>query len=62
MRLSNAQKKVISNIFRDLSKLSAMTLVIGQFVPNGVFCLPVFLGGLFSSALMASTAVIFAVE
>ena len=60
--LTGAQKKVISNIFRDLAKLTVIALVVGQFVPAHVFNIRVFFGGLFSAFLMGMAAVQFAVD
>ncbi len=62
MSLSNAQKKVISNIFRDLAKLSIMTLVIGQFSPEKTLSLPLVVGGTIASVFMAGIAIGFAVK
>ncbi|MBU1026247.1 MAG: hypothetical protein KKA31_00785 [Candidatus Margulisbacteria bacterium] len=62
MKLANAQKSVISNIFKDLTKLAVAALVIGQFVPGQIFRLPVFLGGLITAVLLGVTAVISAVD
>lgn len=62
MRINNAQRKVISNIFRDLTKLTAVALVVGQFVPGRGFNLSAFLGGLGASVFMAVVAIVFAVD
>ena len=60
--LNKAQKKVISNIFRDLTKLTVIALVVGQFVPGNEFNLPVFFGGLTTAIIFGVTAVVSAVE
>lgn len=60
MKLSQNQKEVISNIFRDLTKLTVVALVLGQFVPEQQFNLLRFFGGITSAILMAVVAVIFA--
>lgn len=62
MKLTDAQKKVISNIFRDLTKLTVVALVIGQFVPGQGFNLPVFSGGLITAVILGITAVLSAVD
>jgi len=60
--MNNAGKKVISNIFRDLTKLTMIALVVGQFVPGREFSFSVFFGGIISAVLMAVVAVRFAVD
>lgn len=60
--LNKAQKKIISNIFRDVTKLTVMALVLGQFVPGHIFDLAVFFGGLGAAILMACASIIFAVD
>lgn len=60
--LSEAQKKVVSNIFRDLTKLTVVALVIGQFVPGQVFEFGRFLGGIAASLSMMMVAIVFAVR
>ena len=62
MNLTNAQKKVISNIFRDLTKLTVLALVVGQFVPEQTFELGRFFGGLAASMSMMVVAIVFAVR
>lgn len=62
MQLTIAQKKVISNIFRDLTKLTVAALAVGQFVPGQKFSFLVFLGGICSSVLMGIVSVVFAAE
>jgi hypothetical protein len=62
MNLTNGQKKVISNIFRDLTKLTVIALVVGQFVPGHEFNFLIFFWGLISAILMAVAAVRFAVD
>ena len=57
MQLTKAQRNVISNIFRDLTKLTVVALVIGQFVPERHFNPLVFLGGLGAAFFMAVVAV-----
>ena len=62
MKLEDTQKKVISNIFRDLTKLTVVALILGQFVPGQVLNLPVFFGGLTTAVIFGITAVFSAVE
>lgn len=60
MKFNEGQKEVISNIFRDLTKLTIVALVLGQFVPGQHFSWMIFIGGLVAAILMATTAVLFA--
>ena len=62
MKLNNPQKSVISNIFRDLSKLTTIALVIGPFVQGQVFNFPALIGGLITVFVMGTVAVIFATD
>lgn len=62
MKFRDAQKKVIPNIFRDLAKLTAAALVLGQFVPGRVFDLISFFGGISAAVVLGFTAVVSAVE
>ena len=52
MKLNNGQKKTLSNIFRDLAKLTVAALVLGQFVPGHSFSGIVFLGGISTAVFM----------
>jgi hypothetical protein len=60
--LTGAQKKVISNIFRDLTKLTVAALVVGQFVPGQTFHLATFIGGLAAAVSMMIIAIFSAVD
>ncbi|MBU0630436.1 MAG: hypothetical protein KKC80_05900 [Candidatus Margulisbacteria bacterium] len=60
--INNARKKVISEIFRDVTKLTVIALVVGQFVPGNPFNLAIFIFGLLVSALMGFVAALFAVS
>jgi len=62
MKLNNGQKKTLSNIFRDLAKLTVAALVLGQFVPEHSFSIMVFLGGISTAVFMGIAAVIFSVD
>ncbi len=62
MRLAGAQKSVISNIFRDLTKLAVAALVFGQFVPGQIFNLSSFIYGALASLTMLLVAVAFATD
>jgi hypothetical protein len=60
--MNKAQRRVISNIFRDVTKLTVVALVIGQFVPGQEFNYIIFFEGILGSTLMAWAAVRFAVD
>lgn len=60
MKLLDSQKKVISNIFRDLTKLTVAVLVIGQFAQGKTFSPQAFFGGIITSIFMGLTAISFA--
>jgi len=60
--LTDAQKKVISNIFRDLTKLTVMALVVGQFIPGQTFDWVRFIEGLIASMSMMVIAIVSAVS
>ena len=60
--LGNAQKKVFSNIFRDLSKLTVAALVLGQFVPGQKLNIIIVFCGLGSAIIIGIIAAAFAVD
>lgn len=60
--LNDAQKKTISNIFRDLTKLTVIALVVGQFVPGNTFNFLVFMVGITISIAMGIVAVRYSVD
>jgi hypothetical protein len=58
--LTNARKNVISNIFRDLTKLAVVAMVFGQFVPGHKFSFLIFAVGVITASIMMCVAIVFA--
>ncbi len=57
LQINNYKKNVISNIFRDLSKVIFTALIIGPFVTGG--SLTIYLTGIVSFFIFLIIAVIF---